>query len=95
MVVDKIDGNQVNTYFLIYEIFAGNANKALEVARRFPRTSYTLTPKSIERYLIIKYICDGATDADIIEALSTEEHVIHANRVSRLRKEVENGKREE
>lgn len=95
MVEEKISGNQVNTHFLIYEIFAGNADKALDVARRFPRTTYTLTPKSIERYLIVQYIKDGATDADIIQVLSRGEHVILSERVARLRQEVESGKRED
>lgn len=89
----EVNGNAVNTHFLIYEIFEGDVNKALKVARRYPRTTYTLTPKSIERYLILEGIEVGLTDNEIIKAYSTEEHIIRAARVRRLREEYKNGKR--
>lgn len=93
MVDEEISGNAVNTHFLINEIFEGNANKALKVARRYPRVTYTLTPKSVERYLILEGIEVGLTDEEIIEAYSTDEDKIRAVRVKRLREEFKNGKR--
>ena len=88
----KICSNEINTYFLIHVLFEGNVNKALKVARRYPRATYTLTPKSIERELILKAIADGISDVDIVASLSDEDNKIDKNRVVRLRKEFLSGK---
>lgn len=95
------DGNQqpegweINTFFLINIIFEGREQSALEIARRYPQTSVRLTPKSIERYLIIEAIRNGASNKDIVSSLSTDEDKISISRVRRLRKEVQSGKYEE
>ncbi len=88
----EVNTNEINTHFLIYELFEGNANKALKVARRFSQSKFTLTPKSIERYMIVEYIKTGLTDEDIIEALSDEDNKILPKRLERLRQEIKDGK---
>lgn len=92
MVEQEINTNAVNTYFLIYEIFDGDAVKALQKARKFTQSRFTMTPKSIERHLIIEYIEAGSTDEEIIYALSDDEHKIRPERLERIRKEYEDGK---
>ena len=92
-MVGKVNSNTINSYFLIYEIFDGDVERALKVSRKFARFNFTLTPKSIERYLILEAIEAGASDDDIIDSLSDEENKIHRERVERLRKEYKNGKR--
>lgn len=94
----KMKNNEINTHFLISEIFAGDANKALDVARRYPRTNFTLTAKSIERFLILKriegYVIAGE-DVDIhkiIEEFSTEDNKIERVRVERIKEDYLNGK---
>ena len=88
----KISGNEVNTYFLINIIFEGNAHRALDVARRFPQTSYMLAPTSVERYLIVRYIKDGVPVDEIKEALTREGHTVSETRIQRLKKEYDLGK---
>ncbi len=95
-MVDEVtpSGNEINTYFLINKIFGGDGAEALRVSRRYPQMKVTLTPKSIERYLILECIEDkGLDDESIVEHLSSEEHKINIYRVKRLREELESGKR--
>lgn len=88
------NGNEINTYFLINEVFGGNGAEALRVSRRYPQTKFTLTPKSIERYLILECIEDkDLSDDEIVEYLSEDGYEINIYRVKRLRKELEDGKR--
>jgi hypothetical protein len=96
MVEDKKPStNEINTYFLINELFGGDGAKALSVARRYPSAKFTLTPKSIERYMILECIVDkGMPDEDIIKHFKDIGFEINTYRVKRLRKEVEDGKRE-
>jgi len=88
------NGNEINTYFLINQIFGGNGAEALKVSRQYPQMKVTLTPKSIERYLILECIEDkGLDDESIVEYLSSGEYKINTWRVKRLRKELKDGKR--
>ena len=93
MVENMPNGNEINTYFLVNELFSGDGKKALDIARRYPQAKFTLTPKSIERYLILEYIEAGLTDLDIVEALSKDDFKINIYRVRRLRRDLKNGKR--
>lgn len=86
--------NEINTYFLVNELFAGDATKALSVARRYPSAKFTLTPKSIERYLILECITNGMSDEKIAEYFEDIDNKVNIYRVKRLRKELEDGKRE-
>ncbi len=95
MVENTPNSNEINTYFLINELFSGDGKKALDVARRYPHTKFTLTPKSIERYLILECIEDkGMPDEDIVSYLQEEDYKVNIYRVRRLRKELEDGKRQ-
>jgi len=87
------NGNEINTYFLINKVFSGDGAEALRVSRRYPQMKVTLTPKSIERYLILECIDGGLDDESIVEYLSSDEHKINIWRVKRLRKELKDGKR--
>lgn len=89
---DAVNAKDVSIWFLIDVVFGGNAEKALEVARSFPRTQYTLTPTSIERHLIIEYIRNGKSNKEIVEKLSNKDYTINKNRVRRIRQEIKNGK---
>lgn len=95
MVNNKPNTNEINTYFLINELFDGDGAKALDVAKRYPSAKFTLTPKSIERYLILECIVDkGMPDEDILKHFEEIGFEINKYRVQRLRQEVKDGKRE-
>jgi len=91
-VVEEINSNEVNTHFLVYELFDGDADKALDVARRFSQCKFTMTPKSIERHMILEYIEQGVSDEEIVRVLTRGDYEIKIKRVERLRKEFEDGK---
>ena len=91
-MVEEVDIREINTHFLINELFDGNADKALNVSRRYTGTQITLAAKSIERYMILNYIKTGSTNKEIIEVLSRDGYEIRADRVRRLRKEFNNAK---
>lgn len=57
-----VTANEINKHFIINTICNGDADKALKIAREYPRVQITLTPKSIERYLILEYIEVGLND---------------------------------
>jgi len=94
VVEDKVSANEINTSFIINELCDGDANRALKLARDYPRVQVTLAPKSIERYFILEYIELELTDKEIIEALTIDGFTIRKDRIERLRREYENGKRD-
>lgn len=89
---DKLDIREVNTQFLINEIFEGDTHKALAVCRKYKNLMFRLAPMSIERSMILESLRDGASVDDIVDALSTDEHKINRGKVVRLKKELEAGK---
>lgn len=94
MVENNPSTNEINTYFLINEVFSGDGIKALKTARKYPQVKVTLTPKSIERYLILENIDKGISDDEIINYLAIDGYKVNKNRIKRLRKELEDGKRQ-
>jgi hypothetical protein len=91
-VGNEVRTNEVSAWFLINIIFEGNGQRALDVSRQFARSSYTLTPTTVERYLIREQIKDGDSDEKIVQDLSRDGHKINIDRVKRIRDEMRQGK---
>lgn len=86
-------GRLLNLEAMIF-LNGGDPFKALGFARRFDQVRVTVSLESIERALMAWWINIGWDDAQIVEALSTEDRKITVARVERMRRKL-NAKEED
>lgn len=81
-------GRLLNLEAMIF-LNEGDPFKTLEFARKFDQVRVTVSLESIERALMAWWINTGWSDAQIVEALSTDDRHITIARVERMRRKLD------